>query len=85
MKCGRIGCPNGATKLAQVSFSSKVNPEGPRVSFQFPHGLCDDHATTDPSAYISDEGWAQIVSSMRARKLAAPDRESVEVTFTSCQ
>lgn len=85
MKCGRVDCKHAATKFVHVSFASKAKPDGPRVNFKFPHALCDEHATTDPDAYISDDGWEQIESQMKARKLAKPDRDTVQVSFTPYQ
>jgi hypothetical protein len=85
MNCQKIPCFKTATKKPFISFTSLINPDGPRVTAEIGVYLCDDHADTNPSAYVSDIGWDQICKELHRGGKAKPDRKSLRVEFIEVQ
>ena len=85
MNCNKIGCTKAATKKPRISFAALVNPDGPRAHMEIGVYVCDEHADTNPAAYISDIGWSQICKEVRRNGKADPDRDSLRVEFIEVQ
>ena len=82
MKCDKQGCANDAHFSPIVSFASKVNPMA-RAEFRLPLLVCKEHATDDVSQYVTDDGWQQIVATVKRAGKAHPDRDSLQVRYVS--
>jgi hypothetical protein len=80
-ECAFNGCSASATWRPIFSFAAKSHPLGTRAKFALPLAVCDEHAASDPAAFISDAGWQQIVEGFRQRGLGEPDRSTLTVEF----
>lgn len=79
--CSKAGCGKPATKLPVMTFTAVVAPLGQRAEGHLDLPVCDEHASIDPKAYITDEGWRAICGKMAHAGKARPDRSSVRIHF----
>lgn len=80
MKCFRLGCMNEAQVFPVVSFAGNGGLTR-RVEFELPLLICMEHATSDPSHFVSDEAWLLIVAALRSLRTSDPDRRSLQVRY----
>jgi hypothetical protein len=80
MKCSAVTCQREAQYAPVIHFSSKVNPTA-RGQMRLALPVCSQHTYPQPSAYVSDAGWAQIENTFEEAGMAEPDRKTLTVTF----
>jgi hypothetical protein len=82
MKCFRLGCPNEACVYPLVSFVSLAAPYL-RAEVQVPLFICFDHASTDVSQFLADDGWqwAYVCLTIKKTDRADINRDSLQVRY----
>lgn len=81
MNCARLNCQHAATCYPVLTFTPEGHPESARGHLRMLLPLCDEHAFTEPTHFINDEGWAELVQSLRTNGQRDPDRASLRVQF----
>lgn len=81
MKCTRKDCGRDATHVPVLSFASVQRPDGPRATGRLSLYVCREHQSTDVDEYVTDEGWQQIVDTLKRAGKAHPSRATLRVHF----
>lgn len=81
--CDRKGCPRPPEwRIGFKVWAKGYDKSSTPLSAEIGMFLCDPCGReTKPEDLVTDEGWAMIVGACRARRVAEPDRASIEVTL----